>query len=39
VRHFGNPALGLTRCLRVTIGFPEENERFLNELADILENQ
>jgi histidinol-phosphate aminotransferase len=39
VRHFGNPALGLTSCLRVTIGFPEENERFLNELADILENQ
>lgn len=39
VRHFANPALGLTSCLRVTIGFPEENERFLNELADILENQ
>lgn len=39
VRHFGNPALGLSSCLRVTIGFPEENERFLNELADILENQ
>ena len=37
VRHFANPALGLQRCLRVTIGLPEENERFLNELSDILE--
>ena len=26
VRHFANPALGLASCLRVTIGFPEENE-------------
>lgn len=36
VRHFANPALGLGACLRVTIGTPEENERFLQELADIL---
>lgn len=36
VRHFSNPELGLGTCLRVTIGAPEENERFLNELADIL---
>ncbi|HET9662187.1 MAG TPA: histidinol-phosphate transaminase [Thermomicrobiales bacterium] len=39
VRHFANPSLGLMSCLRVTIGLPEENERFFNELADILENQ
>jgi len=37
VRHFSNPALGLGTCLRVTIGAPEENERFLRELATILE--
>ncbi|MCA9861106.1 MAG: aminotransferase class I/II-fold pyridoxal phosphate-dependent enzyme, partial [Thermomicrobiales bacterium] len=37
VRHFGNPALGLGQCLRVTVGLPDENERFLNQLADILE--
>lgn len=36
VRHFANPALGLGACLRVTIGAPDENERFLRELADIL---
>jgi histidinol-phosphate aminotransferase len=36
VRHFGNPALGLGTCLRVTIGAPEENETFLRELGDIL---
>lgn len=37
VRHFGNPSLGLQSCLRVSIGAPQENERFLHELADILE--
>jgi len=36
VRNFSSPGLGLQRCLRVTIGLPEENERFLRELADIL---
>lgn len=36
VRYFANPALGLQTCLRVTIGTPAENERFLSELADIL---
>lgn len=38
VRHFANPVLGIENCLRVTIGTPEENERFLKELADILGN-
>ena len=37
VRYFRDPALGLTTCLRVTVGTPEENEQFLRELADILE--
>ncbi len=37
VRHFGNPALGLGSCLRVTTGTPEENEQFLRELGEILE--
>lgn len=37
VRHFGNPALGLSDCLRVTIGTPAENEQFLRELTDILD--
>jgi histidinol-phosphate aminotransferase len=36
VRSFPNPALGLTDCLRVTIGTTEENEIFLSELTDIL---
>jgi histidinol-phosphate aminotransferase len=36
VRHFANPSLGIGNCLRVTIGLPEENDRFLKELADIL---
>jgi histidinol-phosphate aminotransferase len=36
VRFFGKPELGLRDCLRVTIGTTEENEIFLNELADIL---
>lgn len=37
VRHFADPALGLESCLRVTVGAPDENERFLRELAHILE--
>lgn len=39
VRHFANPALRISDCLRVTIGTTDENERFLRELADILGNQ
>ncbi|MDP8970232.1 MAG: hypothetical protein M3N52_07015 [Actinomycetota bacterium] len=38
VRYFGNPAHGITDCLRVTIGTPEENRIFLDELADALGN-
>lgn len=36
VRHFGNPAWGITNCLRVSIGSPEENEIFAAELEDAL---
>lgn len=36
VRFFGNPDWGLTSCLRVSIGTPEENEIFASELADAL---
>ncbi len=39
VRHFGNPAFGLVDCLRVSIGLPEDNEIFLNELESILGNR
>ncbi len=39
VRHFANPALRIGDCLRVTIGTTEENERFLRELANILDNR
>jgi histidinol-phosphate aminotransferase len=36
VRYFGNPAHGITDCLRVSIGTPEENQIFLNELSAAL---
>ena len=36
VRHFGKPELRIKDCLRVTVGLPEENEIFLNELRSIL---
>ncbi|MCA9861963.1 MAG: aminotransferase class I/II-fold pyridoxal phosphate-dependent enzyme, partial [Thermomicrobiales bacterium] len=36
VRFFGTPAWGLTNCLRVSIGAPEENEIFAAELEHAL---
>ena len=36
VRHFGRPELAIADCLRVSVGTPEENAVFLQELADIL---
>ena len=36
VRHFGRPDLGIADCLRVTIGTPEENAIFLDELQTVL---
>jgi len=36
VRHFGRPELGLRDCLRVTVGLPEENAIFVEELRAIL---
>jgi histidinol-phosphate aminotransferase len=36
VRYFPNPSLGLRDCLRVTVGLPEENQVFVEELGDIL---
>ena len=36
VRYFGSADPGLKHCLRLSIGTTEENEIFLNELADIL---
>ena len=36
VRRFGRPELGLTNCLRVTIGTPEENDAFLAALQEVL---
>ncbi|MGH2614255.1 MAG: histidinol-phosphate transaminase [Thermomicrobiales bacterium] len=36
VRHFGNPALGIKDCLRVSIGTPEDNAIFADELESIL---
>lgn len=38
VRYFGNPALGLAGCLRVSVGTPEQNRAFFGELSDILAN-
>lgn len=39
VRHFGNPAHGLRDCLRVSIGTPEENLLFADELERIVGEQ
>lgn len=36
VRHFANPAFGIADCLRVSIGTPEENAIFVNELETLL---
>ncbi|MBA2754200.1 MAG: histidinol-phosphate transaminase [Chloroflexia bacterium] len=36
VRYFGNPALGLRDCLRVSIGTPAEHAVFLDELQAAL---
>ena len=36
VRHFGNPAFGIADCLRVSIGTPEDNTIFADELEAIL---
>jgi histidinol-phosphate aminotransferase len=36
VRHFGNPAFGIADCLRVSIGTPEDNAIFADELEAIL---
>lgn len=36
IRHFGNPAFGLSDCLRVSVGTTEDNEAFLDELESIL---
>jgi histidinol-phosphate aminotransferase len=37
VRHFGNPAFGITDCLRVSIGTTDDNVTFANELEAALE--
>jgi histidinol-phosphate aminotransferase len=39
VRHFGNPAFGIADCLRVSVGRPDENMIFADELAAILSDQ
>ena len=36
VRHFGNPALGIADCLRVSVGTPDDNAIFAAELEEIL---
>lgn len=36
VRHFGNPAFGIGDCLRVSIGTPQDNAIFADELEAIL---
>ncbi|HEV2109425.1 MAG TPA: histidinol-phosphate transaminase [Thermomicrobiales bacterium] len=36
VRYFGNPEHGIMDCLRVSIGRPDENRIFLDELSDVL---
>jgi len=38
VRNFSKPALGIRDCLRVTIGTQEENEIFLSNLEDLLQD-
>jgi histidinol-phosphate aminotransferase len=39
VRHFGNPAFGIRDCLRVSIGTPQDNAIFADELESILRAQ
>jgi histidinol-phosphate aminotransferase len=36
VRHFANPAFGIADCLRVSIGTPEDNAIFADELEAVL---
>ena len=36
VRHFRNPAFGIADCLRVSIGTPEDNAVFADELRSVL---
>jgi histidinol-phosphate aminotransferase len=39
VRHFRNPAFGIADCLRVSIGTPEDNAIFADELESVLRAQ
>jgi histidinol-phosphate aminotransferase len=39
VRHFGNSAFGIVDCLRVSIGTPEDNAIFAEQLEAILATQ
>ncbi len=39
VRHFSNPAFGIADCLRVSIGTPEDNAIFVDELESVLRTQ
>jgi histidinol-phosphate aminotransferase len=36
VRHFGNPEFGIADCLRVSIGMPDDNAIFVEELEAVL---
>lgn len=37
VRRFGNPDHGMQHCIRVSIGVPNENEIFFNQLGEVME--
>jgi histidinol-phosphate aminotransferase len=39
VRHFGNPEFGIADCLRVSIGMPDDNAIFAEELEAVLAAQ
>jgi histidinol-phosphate aminotransferase len=39
VRHFGNPAFGIADCLRVSIGTPDDNAIFAEQLEEVLATQ
>ena len=39
VRHFRNPAFGIADCLRVSVGTPEDNAIFADELQSVLSAQ
>jgi histidinol-phosphate/aromatic aminotransferase/cobyric acid decarboxylase-like protein len=39
VRHFRNPDFGIADCLRVSIGTPEDNAIFVDELESVLRTQ